>query len=119
MSDAEHLIENVIFAMKRDVLVSDELGKRYNQKMLKNTGIREADLARMAIHVVYVLYGGRFPSGPVETNYERITGGNVERFVDWLDREYYKNAWCDGNCSRYDNDCRKCLVAWMNQEVEE
>lgn len=118
MSDAEHLIENVIFAMKRGELVSDELGRRYNQEMLKNTGIREADLARMASHIVYVLYDGRFPSGPVETNYERITGGNVERFVDWLDHGYYECAWCDGNCSRYDNDCQKCIVAWMNQEAK-
>ena len=34
-----------------------------------------------------------------------------------IDHEYYECAWCDGNCSRYDNDCHKCLVTWMNQEA--
>lgn len=61
MSNAEHLIENVILAMaeKRDPY--EELEWRGNQMMLDETGIRKDDLVAMAAHVVYSLYDGVFP----------------------------------------------------------
>lgn len=64
MSNAEHLIENVIYAMadKRDPF--DELKWKGNQMMLEETGIRENDLVAMAVHVVYSLYDGVFPDFP-------------------------------------------------------
>lgn len=64
MSNAEHLIENVILAMaeKRDPY--KELEWRGNQMMLDETGIRKDDLVAMAVHVVYSLYDGVFPDFP-------------------------------------------------------
>lgn len=64
MSNAEHLIENVILAMaeKRDPY--EELEWRCNQMMLDETGIRKDDLVAMAVHVVYSLYDGVFPDFP-------------------------------------------------------
>ena len=64
MSNAEHLIENVILAMaeKRDPY--EELEWRGNQMMLDETGIRKDDLVAMAVHVVYSLYDGVFPDFP-------------------------------------------------------
>lgn len=61
MSDAEHLLENAIFAMKENRSVDEELSHWPNTEMLKNTGIRKEDLIRMASHVVYSLYDGKFP----------------------------------------------------------
>ena len=62
MSDAEHLIENVIRAMNED-RVDEELNTWYNQKQMQNTGIRADDLIRMANHIVYGLYEGLDPFG--------------------------------------------------------
>ena len=60
MSDAEHLIENVIHAMYEN-RVNEELDTWYNQEMMKNTGIKRDDLYRMAQHIVYSLYDGINP----------------------------------------------------------
>lgn len=61
MSDAEHLLENAIFALKEHRSVDEELSHWPNTAMLKNTGIRKDDIIRMASHVVYSLYDGKFP----------------------------------------------------------
>lgn len=61
MSDAEHLIENVIFAYKYNKDVDEVLDYPYNRMMLEETGINKDDLKAMAIHVVYSLYDGEFP----------------------------------------------------------
>lgn len=60
MSDAEHLIENVIHAMYEN-RVDEEFNTWYNQEMMKNTGIKRDDLYRMAQHIVYSLYEGLNP----------------------------------------------------------
>lgn len=62
MTDAEHLIENVIHAMYEN-RVDEELNTRYNQEMMKNTGIKRDDLYSMAQHIVYSLYEGLNPFG--------------------------------------------------------
>lgn len=61
MSNAEHLIENAIIALRDNRDIESELNKDYNQKMMALTGIRQSDLVRMAEHVVYSLYDGIFP----------------------------------------------------------
>ena len=60
MSDAEHLIENVIHAMYED-RVDEELNASYNKIMFENTGIKPDDLYQMAQHIVYSLYDGINP----------------------------------------------------------
>lgn len=60
MSDAEHLIENVIHAMYEN-RVDEELDARYNKIMFENTGIKPDDLYQMAQHIVYSLYDGINP----------------------------------------------------------
>lgn len=60
MSDAEHLIENMIIAIKNN-RVDEELEWASTQEMLKHTGINPGDLYAMAMHVVYGLYEGQFP----------------------------------------------------------
>lgn len=66
MSDAEHLIENVIYAMKQDRDVYEELDTWYNKEMLKSTGIKKEDVVGMAMHVVHSLYNGKYPSSLLE-----------------------------------------------------
>lgn len=61
MSNAEHLLENVIFAMKDGVDPMKELKSYPNTIMLKQTGYDPEDIIRMACHVVYSLYDGKFP----------------------------------------------------------
>lgn len=61
MSDAEHLIENIILAMIRGDDADEELQKPHNQAMLQYTGISPGDLYAMAWHVVHVLYEGVSP----------------------------------------------------------
>lgn len=61
MSDAEHLIENVIIAMAQGRDVDEELESPINQEMLRYTGMRPGDLYDMAWHVVHVLYNGKYP----------------------------------------------------------
>lgn len=60
MSDAEHLIENMIIAIKNN-RADEELEWASTQEMLKHTGINPGDLYAMAMHVVYGLYEGQFP----------------------------------------------------------
>ena len=62
MSDAEHLIENVIMSLVGDG-AEEELNHSYNIKMLEATNIDKEDLIRMACHVVYSLYEGLNPFG--------------------------------------------------------
>ena len=64
MSNAEHLIENAIFAMAAGRSPMDEMKSYYNKAMLEETGIRADDVVGMAVHVVYSLYDGVFPDFP-------------------------------------------------------
>ena len=68
MSDAEHLIENVILAMYEN-RVDEELNTWYNKKMFENTGIKPDDLYQMAQHIVYSLYDG---INPLSTKWENL-----------------------------------------------
>ena len=61
MSDAEHLIENAIYALKRGKFPEEVLSQPPNTDMLASTGISMQDVSMMAQHVVYVLYNGQFP----------------------------------------------------------
>lgn len=61
MSNAEHLLENVIYAMKEGRDGFDELERHPNDVMLELTGFSPSDIVRMAAHVVYSLYDGHFP----------------------------------------------------------
>ena len=62
MSNAEHLIENVIMSFVGDG-AEEELNHSYNIKMLEATNIDKEDLIRMTCHVVYSLYEGLNPFG--------------------------------------------------------
>ena len=61
MTNAEHLIENVISALNRTGNVEEELNKPYNQIMLAESGINKDDIIAMANHIVYSLYEGFNP----------------------------------------------------------
>lgn len=61
MSNAEHLLENTILAMKDGIDPQKELESYPNTIMLKQSGFTAEDFIRMACHVVYSLYGGKFP----------------------------------------------------------
>ena len=78
MTNAEHLIENMIFAMKNKtyedpLMVMDEY---HNKRMLEETGIDKNDIYRMAQHVVYSLYNGKFP--------ELMEKDKEQTFSEWL-----------------------------------
>lgn len=62
MSNAEHLVENLIFGMKAGREIPDILEDPLNQIMLKDptTGITKEAAVQIACHVVYSLYLG-FP----------------------------------------------------------
>lgn len=79
MSNAEHLIENAIFAMKEGHDLDEVLDHWPNDEMLRQTGIRKADIVRMAEHVVYSLYDGCFPGSTISLNKvkEMIEDGSV------------------------------------------
>jgi len=66
MSNAEHLIENAIYALQRGEDVLSELDHFPNDVMLKETGIDKYDTMMMANHVVYSLYDGLFPDDDKE-----------------------------------------------------
>ena len=63
MSNAEHLIENVIFGMKNGKHAEEVLKEQSNIDMLndKHTSISAEEVIRIACHVVYSLYDGQFP----------------------------------------------------------
>lgn len=61
MRDAEHLIENAIYAMKAGEDAMEEMRAWPNTVMLQDTGMSADDVVAMACHVVYSLYGGKFP----------------------------------------------------------
>ena len=63
MSNAEHLVENVIFGMKSGKEIDDILKEPTNIAMLndKHTNISADEVVRIACHVVYSLYDGKFP----------------------------------------------------------
>ena len=63
MSNAEHLVENVIFGMKSGKHADEILKEQSNIDMLndKHTSISADEVVRIACHVVYSLYDGKFP----------------------------------------------------------
>lgn len=63
MSNAEHLVENVIFGMKNGKEIDDILTEPGNVAMLNDihTSISADEVVRIACHVVYSLYDGKFP----------------------------------------------------------
>ena len=61
MSSAEHLIENLIMGMKRGRDPDDILEDPCNVSNLGNSSLTADDAVRIACHVVYSLYEGRFP----------------------------------------------------------
>ena len=63
MSNAEHLVENVIFGMKSGKYADEVLKEQSNIDMLndKHTSISADEVVRIACHVVYSLYDGKFP----------------------------------------------------------
>ena len=61
MSNAEHLIENAIYAEYQDKDLDKVLDEPHNKLMLEETGIQKNDIIRMAYHVIYSLYDGVNP----------------------------------------------------------
>lgn len=73
MTNAEHLIENAIFALKQNKDIYEVLGQWPNNAMLKETKITKDEIVRMAGHVVYSLYEGKYPRGGPGFEYEYDT----------------------------------------------
>lgn len=63
MSNAEHLVENLIMGMKDGRPADEIILYKENQDMLNDihTGITGDEAVRIACHVVWSLYDGRFP----------------------------------------------------------
>lgn len=63
MSNAEHLVENLIMGMKDGRHANDIIKDQTNQDMLNDihTGITGDEAVGIACHVVWSLYDGRFP----------------------------------------------------------
>lgn len=61
MTNAEHLIENAIYAEYQDKDLDKVLDEPHNKIMLEETGIQKDDIIRMAYHVIYSLYDGINP----------------------------------------------------------
>ena len=61
MTCAEHLVENVIFAMKNGRDPYEEIAEEYNRMQLAYCSISADDIISIACHVVYCLYDGQFP----------------------------------------------------------
>lgn len=61
MSDAEHIIENAIYALKENKDICQILDDDINKTMLNNTGMDREDVIAIAYHIVYSLYDGKFP----------------------------------------------------------
>ena len=64
MSDAEHLIENALYAMSHGQDVSEVMNRWPNAVMLEHSGFDKWDIIAMANHIVYSLYDGKFPNFP-------------------------------------------------------
>ena len=54
MTNAEHLIENAIFALKEGKFLTEDVNAEY-------TGCTVEEAYAMAQHIVYSLYDGKFP----------------------------------------------------------
>lgn len=54
MLNAEHLIENAIFALKAGKVLTEDINAQY-------TGCTVEEANVMAQHIVYSLYDGKFP----------------------------------------------------------
>ncbi len=80
MSNAEHLIENLILGMRDGKLAADILEESTNLDMLNDayTGITATEAVEIACHVVYGLYDGKFPNDILFPGDEVIdTAGNL------------------------------------------
>lgn len=80
MSNAEHLIENLILGMKDGRMPMDILEESGNKMMLEDefTGITSDEAIAIACHVVYGLYDGNFPKDVLMPGDEVIdTAGNL------------------------------------------
>lgn len=54
MSNAEHLIENAILALKRHEPFDEDINAEYTKCTVE-------EAYEMAVHIVYTLYEGKFP----------------------------------------------------------
>ena len=61
MTSAEHLIENLIYGMKRGTSCSDILAEPCNVANLKDSKMSGEEAVRIACHVVWSLYDGKYP----------------------------------------------------------
>lgn len=80
MTNAEHLIENLILGMKDGKRPIDILEEKSNLDMLcdEDTGINFDEAIAIACHVVYGLYDGKFPKDILFPGDEVIdTAGNL------------------------------------------
>ena len=126
MSSEEHLIENLIFGMKRGREPWSILADPCNIMNLSYTSLTAEDAVRIACHVVYTLYDGKFPRGVDDpyTHYDRIQ-----------DLDEYQLAWeiqkllhCNGcklfrdgenKCFVDDFTCRDRIVEWLREEYKD
>lgn len=65
MSNAEHLIENALYALAKNEDINEVMDAKHNRMMLEETGIRKEDIIGMASHVMYSLYEGVAPDFPI------------------------------------------------------
>lgn len=72
MTNAEHLIENVIFGMKEGKPALEIIQEEQNQHMLndENTGITAEEVVAIACHIVWGLYDGQFPDSELTVGEE-------------------------------------------------
>lgn len=66
----------------------------------------------------YQGYPDRWEAKP-KTNADRIRGKDDEGLAEFICSEMFLTPWCDMSCGDVEEfPCRKCVLAWLKQEVE-
>lgn len=95
MTNAEHLIENLILGMKEGRDPRDILEDKCNVWNLSDCSMSKDEAVAVACHVVYTLYDGIFPAGVDKTRGKEVRSTQDEGLAELLWIIWY-DGWRDG-----------------------